>query len=131
MNKRARNRLVVVTLVLIGVMAGILVFQGQTGTVYSRTVLELLSNPELDGQRVKVSGTVVDGSWDGINNPMKFLIRDTESETSETVLVSYSGAIPSTFGDGIEVLVTGEYRNGTITTEEMITKCPSKYESSE
>ena len=42
----------------------------------------------------------------------------------------YSGAAPNTFGDGVVAIVTGTLdKNNTVQASEMITKCPSKYES--
>ena len=38
--------------------------------------------------------------------------------------------MPSTFGDGVVAIVTGEVTaEGTLESDDMITKCPSKYES--
>ena len=38
--------------------------------------------------------------------------------------------MPATFGDGVVAIVTGKLDDdGTITATDMITKCPSKYES--
>lgn len=63
---------------------------------------------------------------------MTFSIRD-EKDTSESgpvVKVVYMGSVPSTFGDGVVAIVTGDLEeDGTIAADEMITKCPSKYES--
>lgn len=133
MNKRARTRLIGVTaIILLAVMA--LVASGAFGgnTAYSRTVEDVSADKSLVGERVKVTGTVVSGSWDQNQNPMKFTIRD-ETDTKEsgpTLQVVFNGAVPSTFGDGVIAIVTGELDDkGNITSSDMITKCPSKYES--
>lgn len=133
MNKRARNRLIGITaIILISIAAIFFAMQSQNVAAYNLTVQEALENPENVGKRIKVGGVVVTGSWDKKTNPMTFEIRDEADEagTGKIMTVVYSGAAPSTFGDGVTAIVTGELgENSTLQAGEMITKCPSKYES--
>ncbi|TLM98412.1 MAG: cytochrome c maturation protein CcmE [Actinobacteria bacterium] len=133
MNKRARNRLIGVTaIVLLAVVAIFASIGSRGGTAYYKSVKEIAEDQGLVGERVKVGGAVVAGSWDKKANPMTFSIRDEKDTggTGAVVKVVYSGAVPSTFGDGVTAIVTGELdKSGTIQAGEMITKCPSKYES--
>lgn len=133
MNKRARNRLLGVTAILLLAIAAIFFSLQNSGTTaYYKSVKEIATDKTLVGERVKVGGAVVAGSWDKKSNPMSFEIRD-EKDTAgkgETVEVIYNGPVPSTFGDGVTAIVTGEMSAiGEIQAGEMITKCPSKYES--
>lgn len=133
MNKRARNRLIGVTaIILLGIAAIFASIGSRGGTAYYKTVKEIAGDRELVGERVKVGGAVVPGSWDRKQNPMTFEIRDeADREGKGPVLrVVYSGNPPSTFGDGVTAILTGEVApDGTLQATEMITKCPSKYES--
>ena len=132
MNKRARTRLVGVTAIILIAVAAIFLASGNQSAAYYRTVEETAKDGELVGERGKVGGAVVTGSWDRKSNPMTFEIRDEgDSEgTGPTVTVIYNGSVPSTFGDGVVAIVTGELEGGpTLQADEMITKCPSKYES--
>lgn len=133
MNKRARNRLIGITAIILIAIAAIFATVGMRGgSAYNMTVKEATASEKYVGKRVKVSGTVVTGSWDKKSNPMTFKIRDEKatSDDGKQVTVVYSGAVPSTFGDGVTAIVTGELDSSyTITADEMITKCPSKYES--
>jgi cytochrome c-type biogenesis protein CcmE len=133
-NKRARTRLIGVTaVILIGIAAVVLLTGNKQGAVYS-TVPKVAEDPSLVGKRVKVGGTVVEGSWDKQSNPMTFVIRDESDKTGSgpTLKVVYTGGAPSTFGDGVVAIVTGVLEDGTtIKASEMITKCPSKYESAQ
>ncbi|MDZ4178979.1 MAG: cytochrome c maturation protein CcmE [Coriobacteriia bacterium] len=131
MNKRARNRLIGVTAIIVIVGAALLLGAGSNDSAYSRTVSDVIGNTELAGERVRVSGTVIDGSWDRKSNPMRFEIRNEGETEGPTIEVLYTGGVPSTFGDGVVAVVTGELNaDGTlITSADMITKCPSKYES--
>lgn len=134
MNKRARTRLIGVTAIILITVAAIFMAGGSGNAAYYKTVEEIATDPELVGERVKVGGAVVNGSWDKKSNPMTFVIRDEKDKAGSgpTVKVVYIGSVPSTFGDGVVAIVTGELgSDGTINADEMITKCPSKYESAE
>lgn len=134
MNKRARTRLIGVTAIILIAVAAIFMAGGNKSAAYYKTVKDAATDSELIGERVKIGGAVVNGSWDKKSNPMTFTIRDEEDqkESGPTVKVVYNGSVPSTFGDGVVAIVTGELdKDGTIQADEMITKCPSKYESAE
>lgn len=133
MNKRATQRLVGVTVIILAVILAIVLGSGNRNASYYVSVKKVTSNgSQYVGKRVKVGGMVVAGSWNKKSNPMEFSIRE-EKDTSgsgPTLKVVYNGAVPSTFGDGVVAIVTGELgKDGTVNANEMITKCPSKYES--
>lgn len=133
MNKRARNRLIGITaIIIIAIAAIIATINMRGGSAYNLTVKEATADKANVGKRIKVGGVVVNGSWDKKSNPMTFKIRDEKDEagTGKTITVVYTGAVPSTFGDGVTAIVTGDLDDTyTIKAGEMITKCPSKYES--
>lgn len=134
MNKRARTRLIGVTAIILIAIAAIFLAGGNKSAAYYKTVEETAEDQALVGERVKVGGAVVTGSWDKKSNPMTFAIKDEADAAGEgpTVKVVYNGSVPSTFGDGVVAIVTGELsEDRTLTADEMITKCPSKYESAE
>jgi len=131
-NKRARTRLIGVTVIIVLVVGAILLTTGRGDGAYYKTVKDVAEDKALVGERVKVGGAVVAGSWDRKSNPMSFAIMAEDDETGDgpTIKVVYNGGVPSTFGDGVVAIVTGELGDdGTITSSDMITKCPSKYES--
>ena len=132
MNKRARNRLIGVTVVvLVAILAIVMLTGNKQAAVYS-TVSSVSKDSALVGKRVKVGGAVVPGSWNKQSNPMKFTIREETDKagTGATLKVVYTGTAPNTFGDGVVAIVTGTLgQDGVIEANEMITKCPSKYES--
>ncbi len=132
MNKRAQTRLIGVTAIILIAIAAIFFGLGSKNSSYYTSVKAVQGDSELVGERVKVGGAVVAGSWDKKSNPMRFVIKDEKdkSNSGPTVKVVYEGAVPSTFGDGVTAIVTGTLeKDGTISADEMITKCPSKYES--
>jgi cytochrome c-type biogenesis protein CcmE len=131
MNKRARNRLIGVTAIILILAAVLLVTLLPSGGSYAQTVKNIATDPKLVGTRVQVTGTVVAGSWDKKTNPMVFKIRDQGSTTGPEVQVVYDGSAPNTFGNDTVAIVTGAVdKQGVINANEMLTKCPSKYQSS-
>ncbi len=132
MNKRARIRLIGVTAAILIAVAAMVYYTGGKQGAYEGDLASVAGDSALVGEQVKVGGTVVAGSWDKKSNPMRFVIRG-ENDTAEsgpTLKVVYTGTVPATFGDGVVAIVTGKLADdGTINATDMITKCPSKYES--
>lgn len=132
MNKRARVRLIGVTAAILIAVAAMVYYTGGKQGAYEGDLAAVAADASLVGKQVKVGGTVVAGSWDKKANPMRFVIRgeNDSAGTGPTLKVIYTGTVPSTFGDGVVAIVTGTLgSDGTITAPDMITKCPSKYES--
>lgn len=130
MNKRARVRLIGVTAIILISVVAIVVGVGAGDGSYSRSVSDVVGNEEFVGERVRVTGTVIPGSWDKKSSPMRFDIRDEGASTGPQISVVYNGGVPSTFGDEVTAIITGVIgSDGVLESEDMITKCPSKYES--
>ncbi len=132
MNKRARNRLIGVTAIIL-IVAFAFVPLMMTGGAKETPVKDLAAggNATLVGARVKVTGAVVAGSWDKNTNPMVFKIRAEGATSGPEVLVTYDGSAPNTFGSDTIAILTGTLSElGSLKASEMITKCPSKYETS-
>lgn len=133
MNKRARNRLIGVTaIILIALAAIIYSVTSMGGASKSTDVATAATDSTLVGKYVQVAGNVVTGSWDKKTNPMVFSIADEKATgpNPATIKVVYNGTVPTTFGDGTPSIVTGKLgADKTITASTLITKCPSKYQS--
>jgi cytochrome c-type biogenesis protein CcmE len=127
MNKRARNRLIGVTAIILVIVAAVFFGSGAGTGAYSKTVAEVQKDPSLAGKRIRVTGTVVADSWDKKTNPMTFTIRDEGKSSGPELKVVYTGDAPNTFGNDTVAIVTGVMSNGTLSADDMITKCPSKY----
>lgn len=131
MNKRAQMRLLGVTAIIL-IVIGAILFSTRSSAAAYQTIEQVSKGDVKPGDRVKVGGTVVTGSWNNQSNPMKFTIREENDSagTGPTLDVVYSGTAPNTFGDGVVAIVTGTLKSdGVVQANEMITKCPSKYES--
>ena len=135
MNKRARNRLIGVTAIVLLIIVAIFASIGSRGgTAYYKTVEEVATDTALVGERVKVGGAVVAGSWDKKTNPMTFDIR--ERTNGRQGPDGRQGRLQRCGSVHVRRRRHGD-RHGrpsptaSIEADEMITKCPSKYESAE
>ncbi len=84
----------------------------------------------LNGQSVRINGTVVAGSTETVSGGLgiQFVIKDTETP-SVTLPVVYRGVVPDTFKTDNEIVVEGKYSaEGVFEASTILTKCASKYE---
>ena len=119
----------VVAVAVIVCLVSWLVFAGvRDSMVYYITVDELVSQtPEIYGDKVRVSGTVVSGS---IRNEIDDSLRFTMAAGGGTLDVEYDGIIPDIFADGVEAVVEGElFADNVFRADLLLAKCPTKYES--
>jgi len=109
---------------------------------YYKYVDEVLAQRDaLLGKRLLVHGCVVAGSLEqlrGVEPPkLRFSLRahalDDRPRPSDGVLrVTYQGFVPSTFGEGREVVVKGRLDpSGTFVgiPDGLMSRCPGKYDS--
>jgi len=121
-----RVKLLVSLAVVFGAL-GFLVYEsiGQQ-MVYAKLPNELMAEREEWTDRpVRVEGIV-----DRIDDPHGTLdYRFVISGRGTSIPVRYTGIVPDTFREGAGVTVRGRLaRSGTFNAEEVIAKCPSKYE---
>ena len=113
---------------------GYLMYTGISDTgVYYRTVSEVLDQASIfDGQSLRISGEVVDGTiqYDQENLLLTFAVRDTENDRV-TMRASYLGVMPDAFREDVEVILEGSYSqyDNLFSATILLAKCPSKYEA--
>ena len=127
MNRKARTRLIVATVVLVVVFAVGIVWVVSAKGAYYRQVSDLSSST--NGKSVKVGGQVVSGSVVRNAEGVHFTMEDLTGQPT-TVKVDFAGQMPATFAPGVQVVVTGKYAaaGNVIDADQMQTKCPSKYQ---
>jgi cytochrome c-type biogenesis protein CcmE len=82
------------------------------------------------GKDVLLVGTVIGHvSGDAQAGGMRFLLKDDNGTSTQTVPVRYSGSVPDLFRTGRQIVVEGTLRNGTFAAKpgSLVTKCQSKY----
>ncbi len=137
MNAKMKRRLVVVAgLIVIAVLIAFAVIGGSTAA--KAVSVADCAEGGFAGQKVEVSGTVVDNSYEiDEQGVLTFSLcdegaasADAASGKAPTVRVSYDKGVSSTFGNGISAICTGRISDdGTLVATELVTKCPSKYEN--
>lgn len=137
MNKKAKRRLVVVGGIVVIAMLVIVAVAGSGGAASSLSIADVLSG-DYQGKKVQVSGAVVADSLTSEGSRATFQIQPepdadgTEPAGADTLTIAYDGALPATFGGGVVAICTGTVESdNSLTCTELVTKCPSKYESAE
>ena len=135
MNSKMKRRLIVVTGVIVVVLAIVLAIVGSSGAAKTISVKDALES-DLAGERVQVSGNVVDNSFATVDGVLSFDIYDPDGgDPAQKLHVSYDGAASSTFGNGVTAICTGKIVEGEggleLVCSELVTKCPSKYENAD
>lgn len=130
MNKRAKQRLVGVTILVIAAVAALIFFTRLgNATATNVTIADVVGDKSLVGKQVQVSGKVVAGSWISGAKPFVFEIED-DATPDATVKIIWNDVVPGSFGDGTTATVTGTIaEDGSIEGKYLVTKCPSKYQS--
>ncbi|MDR3315515.1 MAG: cytochrome c maturation protein CcmE [Coriobacteriales bacterium] len=130
MNAQLKKRLIIVTLIIVIVAATTFAYAGASGASKVVSVAEAASG-SYNTQRVQVSGTVVDDSFTTTENELAFWIFDPANGSAAQVKIIYQGTAANTFGNGVEAICTGKLdEKGVLYATELVTKCPSKYETS-
>ncbi len=77
--------------------------------------------------RVQVAGKLVQGSSSYIqaSNKLGFVLMDDKGSTMK---VLYDGPKPGNFEEATQVVAVGSYAEGAFNAEQLLVKCPSKYQ---
>ena len=111
---------------------GYLIYSGiSQDSVYFLNVSEALAMEESELGQARLFGKVAPKNIEAKSGGLgvSFDLTD-QKKTTQTIRVDYSGAVPDTFKEGVEVIVEGNFVNGhqMFKATSLITKCPSKYE---
>jgi cytochrome c-type biogenesis protein CcmE len=123
---RKRKIRLVMALSVAVLLAVALIYTSFSASTQAKEPSQVLS--AAPGTKTEMNGKVVPGSIKQVGEGITFEVMDRKG-SAETMDVSYQGAIPDPFRGGREIVLTGEYQNGTFVgePESLITKCPSKF----
>lgn len=97
-------------------------------SVYYYSPTEYLAKPGMAKERLRLKGNIQPGSVTMSKDRLDLSFSVTDG--AKSLPVHYSGAIPDSFQEGLEVVVDGRMNEkGVFEGRELIVKCPSKYES--
>ena len=127
MNKMSRNRLIVVTAIVVALIVALVWYSARGGSPsYYKRIKEIQADKSLKGVSVRVGGMVVKDSIKRDEKGIHFTIADGKAR----MRVNYDGVVPQTFGANVKVLAEGIYQaNGELDASKLITKCPTKYKA--
>lgn len=125
---KKRTKLLVGAGLIVVALATLMALGLSQSKMYFVTLDELLRQPDTRaGQQLRVNAKLIGSSVSF--DPDRVLLKFTLTDGKQSLPVVYKGVRPSTFEDGTEVLVEGRFQGGTFQAENLLTKCPSKYEA--
>ncbi|MGY1840556.1 MULTISPECIES: cytochrome c maturation protein CcmE [unclassified Modestobacter] len=115
-------------LVVVGAVAGALALLGVGGLadtlVYYRTPTELVAQPPVEGERLRLGGLVLAGSLERVGTEARFTVTDGVQD----VPVVYVGALPAVFAEGQGAVVEGRLRpDGVFAGDLLLVKHSNEY----
>lgn len=127
---RGFNWGLVAGLVVAATVIGFVVVDGMGSETYFYTADEAVAQgAELAGQTVRIKGIVEPGTVIGKDGELGRVFR--VAEKGKSIQVTYDKAMPDTFDENMEVVVSGKVGDDMIVVaDEVLVKCPSRYEGS-
>ena len=130
MNAKTKRRLAAVTGIIVIVAVLVLAFVG--GNSAAKTVSVAQAIEFANDAKIQVTGNVAENSFSIEGDVLTFKIYDSEADPAASRLldVRYDGGVSATFGNDVTAICTGKKTaEGVLNCSELVTKCPSKYES--
>jgi cytochrome c-type biogenesis protein CcmE len=78
-------------------------------------------------RRVQVIGSIIRNDVRYDTDSLQ-LVFDVKDDDGETMTVVYSGTMPGNFDQATKVVCKGKYTDGRFVADELLLKCPSKYQ---
>ena len=110
LNKKARSRIVVLTLLLVSAIVVIFVVLKslEENVVYFFSPAEIYNKENISfNKKIRVGGLVKEGSVTNNQTSVNFIVTDLNNE----ILVSYSGSLPNLFSEGKGVVAEGKLKD--------------------
>jgi cytochrome c-type biogenesis protein CcmE len=77
---------------------------------------------------VQVNGTLADKQY-VLKQESQYLSFRLKDDKGEVMPVEYKGVIPGNFDQATSIVAIGRYQEGTFQAEQLLVKCPSKYQA--
>jgi len=81
-------------------------------------------------RKVQVAGGLVENSTKYIDESEELRFTMVE-EDGDTMTVFYKGIKPGNFEEAVQIVAVGQYSDGAFYAEQLLVKCPSKYQGLE
>ena len=99
-------------------------------TSFRKAMTPYLSFAEARSARgmVQVNGVLANRNY-VLEKDRQFLKFDLKDSKGEVMPVEYHGVIPGNFDQAISIVAIGRYEGGRFTADQLLVKCPSKYQA--
>jgi cytochrome c-type biogenesis protein CcmE len=117
--------------VKVGLALGLLVAAVAIGvTSFRKTVTPYITFVEArrSSGLVQVNGTLADKQY-VLQPDRQYLSFRLKDERGEVLPVEYKGVIPGNFDQATSIVAIGRYTDGAFHAEQLLVKCPSKYQA--
>ena len=97
---------------------------------FNRTVTPYISFAEArrSSGLVQVNGVLADKEY-VMKQEEQYLSFRLRDDRGEVLPIEYRGVIPGNFDQATSIVAIGRYQNGTFAAEQLLVKCPSKYQA--
>jgi len=82
------------------------------------------------GKKVQVAGGLVEDSTEYLDSSEELRFAMVH-EKGHTLTVHYNGVKPGNFEEAVQIVAVGTYQQGVFEAEQLLVKCPSKYQGLE
>ena len=122
----AKRRVAVAVLVLLVVGLGYVLFQGlnDAATFFYNVDEAVEQRSDLEGDRFRMQGNVVEGSIEETGSGVDFVITYNDVK----VPVSHTGTPPELFGTGIPVVIEGTFVGNGFASDEILIRHDNEYD---
>ena len=110
LSKRARSRIVVLTVLLVSAIVVVFVVLKslEENVVYFFSPTEIYNKENISfNKKIRVGGLVKEGSITNNQTSVNFIVTDLNNE----IIVSYSGSLPNLFSEGKGVVAEGKLKD--------------------
>ncbi|MBI1932518.1 MAG: cytochrome c maturation protein CcmE [Ignavibacteriales bacterium] len=111
----------IIIVVFLGIMSYLFT---ETNISYEENFTEVMNS----SKTMKATGSWVKEKNYNMDNSKKEFSFYMKDYLGNEMKVIYNGTIPNNFESATSVVVTGKYKNGCFHADDILTKCPSKYE---
>lgn len=127
MNSKMKKRMIAVAGIIAIVVVALFAVVGAGAGAQVASVSDVANGKYAD-KKIEVSGIVADNSY-AVDQQGVLTFQIKGDDDAVLLNVRYDKGVSSTFGNGVTAICTGRMENGVLNCSELVTKCPSKYES--
>ncbi len=110
---------------IIVVFLGIMIYLfTQTNVQYENNFAKVMGA----GKTVKATGSWIKERNYNIDKENKIFSFYMKDDAGNVMKVMYHGAMPNNFESSTSIVATGKYQDGVFHANDILTKCPSKYQ---